>query len=116
MTPSIAPPGPVTVDDLRAEGTAFGRSWRGRPRSRFEESLVKRLNALSEALAAQALDEDEAIAAFDTAAWDTWEASVTSSSPAVGSQGLGSAALAPSPPPTPTPSGRGKTPPGSQNG
>jgi hypothetical protein len=83
MTPSLAP-SPTALENYRAQGSAFGRYWRGRPRSKFEESLVKRIDSLIEEAAALAVDSDEVVAAFDVAAWEAWEASVTGTSLAGG--------------------------------
>ncbi|HEX3982422.1 MAG TPA: hypothetical protein VHX12_01890 [Acidisoma sp.] len=88
MTPSIALPSSTAVDEYRAKGSTFGREWRGRPRRKFEETLVKRLDALGEEVAGLPLDAEEAIAAFDVAAWDAWEAGVSGTSLA-GSNGTG---------------------------
>lgn len=78
LPPLIASPSPATIDALQTEGRAFGQDWRGRARTKFEEALVKRLGSLAEDIAARALDTDEAVAAFDVAAWDAWEAPVSS--------------------------------------
>ncbi len=88
MTPLIAS-SPTTIETYRAQGRAFGQQWRGRSRRKFEESLVKRLDILSEEIAALAVDAEEATAAFDVAAWDAWEAGVTGTSLA----GPGAAAI-----------------------
>lgn len=80
LPPLIASPPPATIDALRMEGHAFGQDWRGRARTKFEEALVKRLGSLTEDISARALDTDEAVAAFDVAAWDAWEAPISSAS------------------------------------
>ena len=43
-------------------------------RMAFEQELVAQLGALDEALRAADIDRDQALAAFDTAAWSAWEA------------------------------------------
>lgn len=78
MTPSLSSPPPETIEDCRNAGESFGREMRGRPRTKFETGLMRRLDAIAEQVAGSALDEEEAIAAFDVAAWDSWEAVLTS--------------------------------------
>jgi hypothetical protein len=43
-------------------------------RAIFEQELVTQLAALVEVLKAADIDLDQALAAFDTAAWSAWEA------------------------------------------
>ncbi|WP_459676197.1 hypothetical protein [Acidisoma sp. 7E03] len=47
---------------------------RGRSRQKFESALMRRIDQLVASLAETKMDEDEAVAAFDVAAWDAWEA------------------------------------------
>ncbi|MCB8883898.1 hypothetical protein ACELLULO517_26870 [Acidisoma cellulosilytica] len=65
---------PVTVEEWRLAGRQFGGVWAGTPRIAFEEDLVARLAGLVDALRTSVEDMDEAIAAFDQAAWTAWEA------------------------------------------
>jgi len=74
MTPSLSPSPPLSIADCRAAGESFGRDMRGRSRQKFEAALMHWIDMLTAALADTALDEDEAVAAFDVAAWDAWEA------------------------------------------
>lgn len=76
MTPNLSSP-PESVEDCRVAGETLGREMRGRPRAKFETVLMQRLDGMAEQIAASPLDADEAIAAFDVAAWDTWEAVLT---------------------------------------
>jgi hypothetical protein len=77
MTPSHSASPPETVEDCRVAGETLGREMRGRPRVKFETVLMQRLDGIVEQIAASTLDAEEAIAAFDVAAWDTWEAVLT---------------------------------------
>jgi hypothetical protein len=63
---------PVTVEECRLAGRRFGSAWSKTARVSFEQALVARLIALDEALREQ--DHEEAIVAFDQAAWSGWEA------------------------------------------
>lgn len=76
-TPGSSSSPPETIAEWRSAGEAFGREMRGRPRTKFETILMQRLNAMAEDIAGSALDSDEAISAFDVAAWDAWEAVLT---------------------------------------
>lgn len=78
MTPSLSPSLPRTAGECRLAGETFGREMRGRPRTKFETALVKQLAVLELQAAEAALDPEEALAAFDTAAWEAWEAAVSS--------------------------------------
>jgi hypothetical protein len=65
---------PVTVEECRLAGRQFWGSQVGLPRVAFERVLVDRLVSLGEVLAVNGEGYDEAIAAFDQAAWTAWEA------------------------------------------
>jgi hypothetical protein len=77
MTPSQSSTPPETIEDCRVAGETLGREMRGRPRVKFETVLMQRLDGMAEQIASSTLDAEEAIAAFDSAAWDTWEAVLT---------------------------------------
>ena len=73
--PSVVFEPPVTIAECRAAGRQFGETWANRPRGEFEGALVERLAAIDElALAPLSSDAEEAMAAFDQAAWGAWEA------------------------------------------
>lgn len=74
MTPSLSSSPPLSIEDCRQAGDDFGQGMRGRSRQKFEAALMHQLDMLVAALAETALNEDEAVAAFDVAAWDAWEA------------------------------------------
>lgn len=82
MTPSLSPSPPLSIDDCRQAGEAFGQTMRGRSRQAFETALMQRLEVFVAGLAETGLDEEDAIAAFDVAAWDTWEAVLGGTGPA----------------------------------
>ncbi len=63
---------PVTVEECRLAGRRFGSAWSKASRVSFEQALVARLTALDEALREHGIEE--AVAAFDQAAWGGWEA------------------------------------------
>jgi hypothetical protein len=65
---------PITIDLCETAGQEFGGARIGMERAIFEQELVAQLAALVEALRAADIDRDRALAAFDTAAWDAWEA------------------------------------------
>jgi hypothetical protein len=71
--PSLIFDPPVTIEECTAAGRQFGETWANRPRAEFEEALIQRLAAIDE-LAPLSSDAEEAMAAFDQAAWHTWEA------------------------------------------
>ncbi|HTI01507.1 MAG TPA: hypothetical protein VL752_11225 [Acidisoma sp.] len=74
MTPSLSSSPPETIEDCRTAGETLGQEMRGRSRTKFETVLTQRLDRMAEQIAGSALDAEEAIAAFDVAAWDAWEA------------------------------------------
>jgi hypothetical protein len=76
MTPNLSSP-LESVEDCRLAGESLGRDMRGRPRTKFETVLMQRLEGMAEQITATTLDPEEAIAAFDVAAWDSWEAVLT---------------------------------------
>ncbi len=68
---AFQPPG--RIEACRSAGRRFGLSWAEHPRLDFEDALSARLAKLSDALDAAGIDIDEALAAFDQAAWEIWE-------------------------------------------
>jgi hypothetical protein len=72
--PSLMFEPPVTIEECRAVGTQLGEAWGDCPRLEFEEVLIGRMTAIGDAVTASGLDVDEAVAAFDQAAWAAWEA------------------------------------------
>ncbi len=65
---------PETIEASRLAGRWFGSAWGQASRVAFEDALVAQLLILSEALATGEWDAEEAVAAFDQAAWSGWEA------------------------------------------
>jgi hypothetical protein len=65
---------PITIDLCETAGQEFGHARIEMERMVFELELVAQLVALDEALKAADIDRDQALAAFDTAAWSAWEA------------------------------------------
>jgi hypothetical protein len=59
--------------ECRMTGLEFGAEFAHQPREAFEVALLGQLAALDERLAVTARNAD-AVAAFDQAAWDVWEA------------------------------------------
>ena len=55
-------------------GRHLGNAFANGPRTDFEEALAGRVGVLSDLLASSSLDADEAIAAFDHAARNAWQA------------------------------------------
>lgn len=65
---------PVTVEECRLAGRKFGGACKIATRTAFEQVLVVQLLALEDAFSGMDLDTQEALAAFDQAAWTGWEA------------------------------------------
>jgi hypothetical protein len=74
MSPTLTFNPPITIDLCEAAGREFGSTRSEMARVLFEQELVAQLEALDEALRAADIDRDEALAAFDKAAWSAWEA------------------------------------------
>ena len=64
---------PATIEACRTLGRRFGLSWAEQPRPDFEEALSARLLERHDALDTAEIDIDEALAAFDQAAWEIWD-------------------------------------------
>jgi hypothetical protein len=64
---------PLTIEECGFAGYRFGRAFVGEPRAAFEQALARRVAALNDALATSGLDPDEALGAFEQAAWGAWE-------------------------------------------
>jgi hypothetical protein len=64
---------PITIDLCETAGREFGRARFEMQRALFEQELVAQLVALDEALRTADIDRDQALAAFDKAAWGAWE-------------------------------------------
>jgi hypothetical protein len=77
---------PISIDLCETAGQEFGDARVGMERAIFERELVTQLEALFEALRAADIDRDQALAVFDTAAWDAWEASKEPTAPEVTAQ------------------------------
>jgi hypothetical protein len=73
MSPPLTFNPPITIDLCETAGQEFGNARIGVERVVFERELVTQLAALDEALRAADIDRDQALAAFDTAAWGAWE-------------------------------------------
>lgn len=73
MMPALTSAPLRSIEECRSAGEAFGRDMRGRPRTKFENALVRRLDLLAEEVSAAAFDAEEAVAVFDGAAWTAWE-------------------------------------------
>jgi hypothetical protein len=71
--PSLIFEPPVTIEECRSAGKQFGEAWARRSRADFEEALIERLTAIDE-LAPLSSDAEEAMAAFNQAAREAWEA------------------------------------------
>jgi hypothetical protein len=74
MTSPLTFDPPISIDLCETAGREFGHARIGMERMVFEQELVAQLGALDEALRAAHIDRDQALAAFDTAAWGAWEA------------------------------------------
>jgi hypothetical protein len=83
--PSLIFDPPVTIEECTTAGWQFGKTWANRPRAEFEEALIQRLAAIDE-LAPLSSDAEEAMAAFDQAAWSAWEALQPEENPGSGQQ------------------------------
>jgi len=70
--PSLIFEPPVTIEECQSAGRQFGEAWVHRPRAEFEDALVGRLAAIDE-LAPLSSVAEEAMAAFDRAAWGAWK-------------------------------------------
>ena len=68
---------PRTIADCRAVGRRFGLLWAEQPRLDFEKALSARLAEFYEAMGTAEIDIDEAVAAFDQAAWEIWDVAQT---------------------------------------
>lgn len=64
----------LIIVECRMTGLEFGTEFAHQSREAFEVALVGQLTALDERLAVTALNAADAVAAFDQAAWDAWEA------------------------------------------
>src|SRR6202044_1422331 len=73
MVPSDAFDPPATIAECQAAGHAFGQARAEVARVSFEQDLTEQLAVLTRALTFSELDQDQALAAFDQAAWAGWE-------------------------------------------
>ena len=64
---------PVSIAECPSAGRQLGEAWGTRSRVEFEQALIERLVAIDD-LAPLSSDAEEALAAFDQAAWQAWEA------------------------------------------
>jgi hypothetical protein len=64
---------PVSVEECREAGITFGKHNGKLSRLAFEEKLVKRPLALEHLLSRSGPLAEDTLAAFDQAAWQTWE-------------------------------------------
>jgi hypothetical protein len=74
MSPPLTFNPPISIDLCETAGQEFGHARTGMERVVFEQELEAQLVALIEALRAADIDRDQALAVFDTAAWNAWEA------------------------------------------
>ncbi len=73
MAPSDAIDPPATVAECWAAGFAFGQARAEVARVSFEQDLTEQLAVLTRILTFSELDQEQALAAFDQAAWAGWE-------------------------------------------
>jgi hypothetical protein len=64
---------PATIAECQAAGLAFGQARTEVARVSFEQDLTGQLAVLTKALTFSELDQEQALAAFDQAAWAGWE-------------------------------------------
>jgi hypothetical protein len=73
MAPSDAFDPPATIAECQAAGLAFGQARAEVARVSFEQDLTEQLAVLTRVLTFSELDQEQALAAFDQAAWAGWE-------------------------------------------
>ena len=73
MAPSDAFDPPATIAECQAAGFAFGQARAEVARVSFEQDLTEQLAVLTRVLTFSELDQEQALAAFDQAAWAGWE-------------------------------------------
>jgi hypothetical protein len=73
MFPPLTFDSPITIDLCETAGRELGNTRSEMARVVFERELVAQLVVLDEALRTADIDRDQALAAFDKAAWAAWE-------------------------------------------
>ena len=64
---------PTTIAECQAAGLAFGQARAEVARVSFEQDLTEQLAVLTRVLIFSEFDQEQALAAFDQAAWAGWE-------------------------------------------